>query len=457
MRLRSLLLASTLSLAMFNGGALAVPLTLDQARYVAQAALEKGQPAVTLQIVSSLLRVNPKDSHALLLASAANRSIGEHTYGRRAAALAYRHSENKAQRLQAAQFAAEAAFAENRPTLTQIWLRRASQQAETEEQQEIIARAYRRMRVVNPWSFYANLSIRPSSNVNNGSESALQIIDGVPVVGQLSGGAQALSGLIGTLSLGTSYRLHATETSRTALGFRTQIQRVSLSSEAKELAPDVSSSDFSYTYAELSLDHTFAVGERKGDHVRLGATAGALWNPDDMDYSLLRIEAERVWQLKSGQRLSFGGSVSSYDRDGTFRDSTSVSVRGGYSQKLENGDGLGLTLAFEHADSDDPNRRSESINARVRYSFAKPWGPAKASASLTLSHADYADYSVGFIAVPGGRQDTGAYADISLFFADYDYAGFAPKLTVRAGRKSSNVSRFETRELSVRLSVQSKF
>lgn len=457
MRLRSLFAATCLGLAALGSGASAVPVTLDQARQVAQVALDQGQPDVTLQIVSSLLRVNPQDSHALLLASAANQAIGEPKFARRAASLAYRHSENKAQRLQAAQFAASSAFAEERPTLTQIWLRRAAQHAQTEEDAEAIARAYRRLRVVNPWSFYANLSIRPSSNINNGSNSAEQIIEGIPVVGQLSGGAQALSGLIGTLSFSTAYRLHADETSFTSLGFRTEVQRVSLSSEAQDLAPEVSSRDFSYTYAELSLDHTFVVGQRKGDHMRLGATAGGLWSPDDLEYTLVRLDAERVWRPDENQSLSFGGSVASYRRDIDFRDSASIGLRGGYSRKLENGDGLGFTLAYEVTDSDDPNRRSDSVNARIRYSFAKAWGPAKASAALTLSHDDYADYRVGFFAVPGGRQDTGAYADLSLFFEDYDYAGFAPKLTVRAGRKSSNVSRFETREFSVRLSIQSKF
>ncbi len=457
MRLRYLIIATCLSLASFSGEADAVPVTLDQARQIAQAALEQGEPRITLEIVSSLLQANPKDSHALLLASAANRALGEAKFGRRAASLAYRHSNNRAQKLQAAQLAAEAALAEERPTLTQIWLRRASLHTETEAEAEVIARAYRRMRAINPWSFNIDLSIRPSSNVNNGSESDLQIIDGIPVVGQLSGGAQALSGLIGTLTFGTEFRLRANETSRTSLGARTQIQRVSLSSEAERIAPEVSSRDFAQTYADLSLRHTFSVGTRPGEFASVGATLGGLWSPDDLEYSLLRLEAERVWRPKEGYRLSLSGSVTGYNRDGNFNDSASFGLRGGYTRKLDNGDGLGFTLAYDKSDSDAPNRRSESVNARVRYSFARAWGPAQASASLSVSHADYQDYRVGFIEVPGGRQDTGAYADLSLFFADYDYAGFAPRVTIRAGRKSSNVSRFETRELSVGLSIQSKF
>ena len=457
MRLRHLILTSLFSLATLSGGAFAITVSLDESRQIAQAALSQGKPEITLQIAASLLQANPKDSHALLLVSAANHSLKQPLHGRRAAALAYRYSDNKAQRLQAAQLAAQNALAEERPTLTQIWLRRAALQAETDAETEAISRAYGRVRTINPWSFHADLSIRPTSNINNGSDTSLQIIDGVPVVGQLSSDAQALSGTLGTVTLRASYRLRADERSRTSVAGRLQVRRVELSSETEAVAPNVSSRTFAYTYADLSLNHTFAIGESKGNFVRLGATIAALWASDDIDYTLLRLDAERIWRPKDGQRLSFGGSVTGYNRDGSLQDSVSYGIRGGYSRTLKRGDNLGLTIAYEKSVSDLANRELDSVNMRLSYGFAKSWGPAKATASLTISHADFDEYSVGPIVVPGGRQDTGAYADLSLFFPDFDYAGFAPKVTFRAGRKSSNVSRFDTRELSIQVGIQSKF
>ena len=59
--------------------------------------------------------------------------------------------------------------------------------------------------------------------------------------------------------------------------------------------------------------------------------------------------------------------------------------------------------------------------------------------------------------VEGGRQDQSIYGDISLFFADYDVAGFAPTLQVRTGQRSSNVNRFEISETTITLGIQSKF
>lgn len=458
MRLRSFLYTMALSLAVTCSGAFAATLTLKESRQVAQAALLQGQPEVTLQIAQALIRVNPRDSHALLLISAANRSMGNPVPGRKAAAIAYRISDHPPQRYQAAQLAAEHALFENRPTLSQIWLRRASLHAKSEEDVTRIANAYSRVRNINPWSFRADLSIRPSSNINNGADSAYQIIDGVPVVGELSGDAQALSGIVGTTRLSIGYRLKQSDRYWTSLGFRSEVRRVSLSSEAKRQAPDTSSREFAYTYAELSLSHAFSVGQQKGSYVRLAATAAGLWDMEGLSYNLTRVDAERGWQLEGGQRLSFGGAITHYDRDGETADSLSLSLRASYRQKLENGDSLGVTLALENTDSDDGNRVSNSVNLRLSYGFAKKLGPAKASASLSLTHADYPDYSLGpFIDVPGGRQDTGAYADLSLFFDDYDYAGFAPKVTFRAGKTTSNVSRFETRQFSVLVGIQSKF
>ena len=345
MRLRQLLFSSLFSLATLSGGAFAATITIEEGRRIAQAALSAGQPETTLKIARSLLQANPNDNHALLLAAAANLALKKPLHGRRAAALAYRNSEHTPQRLQAAQLAAQNALLEERPTLTQIWLRRAALHVETEEQSQAIARAYKRLRVINPWSFNAGLSIRPSSNINNGSDSALQIIDGVPAVGTLSGDAQALPGLIGTANLRLGYRLHADETRRTTLGFQTQIRRVALASEAKALAPDTSSREFAYTYAATSLEHVFAVGEKKGEFVSLGATVGGLWTPDDISYSLLRFEGERVWRTKAGNGLRLGASYTGYNRDGDVNDSTSFGLRGGYTHKLESGDRLGFTLA----------------------------------------------------------------------------------------------------------------
>lgn len=128
---------------------------------------------------------------------------------------------------------------------------------------------------------------------------------------------------------------------------------------------------------------------------------------------------------------------------------------------MSSGDTLRFTLNLSDTDSDSSQRRYKSVNVRADYQFKDTFGPkglnAKISAGLAVAHSDYEAYGFFPIAAPGGRQETSIYADVTAVFQNIDYAGFAPAVTVRAGRKSSNVSRFNTKELSVSLGIQSKF
>ena len=139
-----------------------------------------------------------------------------------------------------------------------------------------------------------------------------------------------------------------------------------------------------------------------------------------------------------------------------FFDSQILGAVAGVQHLLEGGDKLGLTLNLRNTTSDFFNARSTSATLRASYAFGKQVGPAKVSAGLTAGYADYPDFAALF-AVPGGRQDRSVYADVDFFFPDIDYAGFAPNLRISAGRTSSNVSRYETRQLSVSLGIRSKF
>jgi hypothetical protein len=350
--------------------------------------------------------------------------------------------------------AAQHAFKDDRPTLSQYWLRRAAVHTKTEAEADTLARAYGRVRAANPFSLHARFSAKPSSNVNNGSESELNVIEGLSSVGYISPSSQALSGTVATTDLTLRYRLKESPTSRTRLIGRAQVRRVALSDEAKRKAPTAKGSDFGWSYVEGTVEHLFALNAERGDYVRLAATHGGFWSGDDLDYSLNRIDAEHIW-ARDKQRWSLAASFTEYNREGQVNDSNSLTLRGTHRRALKNGDTLGLTLAYETADSDNVNRRSDTVNLRLSYGFAKRWGPAQASASLSLSHADYPDFTV--ISTPVGRNDTGAFADLSLFFPDIDYAGFAPKVTLRAGRKTSNISLYETREFSVSFGIESKF
>jgi len=435
-------------------------LSLDQARIVSLEALQNGDPGLAIQLAKGLLKANPHDPMAYYVIAQAHAGLGQPNLGRRAAAYAYRYSPAGPARFEAAQLAAKMAYAEGKPTLTQIWLRRTAIHAPTEHDEKLVAQDYRALRTINPWSFRLRTDLRPSNNVNNGSDTALQIIDGVPVTGTLSGTARALSGVIGSLDVATAYRLHADERSSTSLGARLYVQRVGLSSAARDLAPNAENSDFASTYAEISLRHGFAVGDvDKNGSAAVELALGESWYGGQRSYRFAMIKAERQWQLSQGRTLLTLKAVAENRTKARYRtnDARILGFGAEVYRKMSGGDSLGVTFAFRDSVAQYHNGTFSSASMRTSYTFAKPVGPARLSAGLVLGYSDFPVYRSGIFLVPGGRQDKSIYGDLSLFFDRYDYAGFAPVLRFRTGRKSSNDSRFDMRELSVTLSIQSKF
>ncbi|MCK5885804.1 MAG: hypothetical protein KAG70_04830, partial [Alcanivorax sp.] len=135
-------------------------------------------------------------------------------------------------------------------------------------------------------------------------------------------------------------------------------------------------------------------------------------------------------------------------------------------KKLENGDGLSLSLSLRDSDAKALNGTYRSATARATYAFAQSLGPAKVTAGLGLGYSDYPliqagcggwiGFQCGF-PIYSARENKSVYGDVTFFFEDYDYAGFAPTLRLRAGRNKSNLSAYSSNEVSFSLGIQSKF
>lgn len=432
-------------------------ITLDQARALAYQALAHKDTALAAHLAKGLLQADAEDVEAHLILGQAQFLAGDHDAARKTSAKAYRLGDTPKQKVNAAELAARAALHAERPTLTQLWLRRAATHLDDGVARDRIASDYARVRAMNPFSFRIGGGIRPSDNVNNGADSALQVIDGVPLVGALSGSAQALSGTIGTLDIDLAYRLNRTATSQTTLGSRFYTRRVWLSSEAKAQAPDVENDDFASTYLDVSLTHAFALGA-EGNTASVGLRLGRAWSGGDEDYDFAAASASRSVRLGDLTRLSFGLTIEERDvARGDVFDQTRYQFNTGITRKLGNGDRIGLSYAITETDADHINIRSTAQSLRATYSFDKPLGPAKVSTSLTYGITELDDFQIGFIQVPGGRRDTSLYGDVTFFFEDYDYAGFAPSVRIRTGKRDSNVSRYDSNELSINFEIRSTF
>lgn len=434
-------------------------LSLEQAHALAVHALKSGDPGLAIQISKRILQVSPKDATAYYVIAVAHANLKQPHEGRVAAAKAYRLVKPGPGRFKTAQLAARMAYEEDRPSLAQIWLRRTAIHAQTEENIEQVGRDYKILRQINPWTFRLNGGVRPSNNVNNGADTALNIIDGVPDNGTTPPEARALSGVIGTLDVIAGYRLHSSNTQATIVSGRLYVQRVQLSSDAKAEAPGASGSDFGSTYAEVALTHAFAVGPpAKKGVMFLGLSFGETWYADERAYRFARIKAQRTWYRnpKLQFRLLATGERR-YKARYTLNDARVFSLGAEVTKTFENGDVLDLSLAQQDTNAQAQNGTYTSTSLLSSYTFSRPIGPAKLTLGMVLGFTNYKAFLFSRSLGVRARKDKSAYADITLNFYKYDYAGFVPTLRIRAGKRSSNYSRFDTRELSVSLGIASKF
>ena len=431
-------------------------ISLDQARLVARRALQAGDFELARQIAMGLVEADETDPYAYGILAAAHSRLEDPRLARAAARLSYRYSETAVQKFGAARTAASVALLHKRPTISQAWLRVAAAHADTPEQEKLLAREYARARAANPLRFNINFSVAPSDNVNSGTDNVLEVINGVPTLGIFQGGTRALSGTVATADVRLRYRLNASKTSRTTATGRLFTRKVALSSEAKRLAPNVSNSDFDSSYAELGIEHQFALGAT-GNSMTIAGALGASWSAGDRSYDFAKVSVQRGMRLSSSTQLSLSGTAERrLSTIAAVRDADVLTFGASLGHKRESGNRINLGLSVQNVSGDFINADYQTASLRASYTFGKQVGPMRITTGLTVGYTDYDDY-VLVRPVAGGRQDTSVYGDVSLFFADYDFAGFAPTVQLRTGQRSSNVNRFEISETTISLGIQSKF
>ena len=451
--LAGLLIAAFLSAV--SASAQEQQLSLPDARELALRAAMSGRADIALSLSQELLRHDPKDSSAHFARATSQLSMGNWKKAYKSGRLAFRYSENPDHKYQAARLTAIAAMGQERTTATQFWLRRAADLAPGPSERDRVYRNYQVLQAQNPWRYRFDASITPSSNVNGGSDTAFNIIDGVPLVGYLSPGAQALSGWVGQTNGALSYRIHKGERSQTQLHGSAYVKQVRLSEDAKAKAPTFDADTLAATSIELAISHTMAL-QQPGSALRFRAGLRDYWQGGSRNYQAALGSVFYLAPVSS--RVSFSGLLGVEERKYTNGGEGHVTNANlGLSFAMSNGDNLHGTLQL--TDSNNPLAvfDSRAVSGKLTYTLAKPVKSVKLAAGIGASLTDYQNYSIGFIPVPGGRQDEALFLDLDATFTQVEYAGFSPSLRVRRQRTTSNVSRFSTSEWAVSVGIKSNF
>ncbi len=431
------------------------PLTLEEVQVLAFRSAMAGDVQLAAPLAAMLLENDPTDEYGLLTMSALYLGAGDESQSYQNARRAFRHADDPELKFHAARLSAISAMANDRTIPTQFWLRRAGDLAPSEEHRARVEQNYRIFQAQNPWRWRFDTSIEPSSNVNGGSETPYNIIDDVPLIGILSPDAQALSGWIGQARLSFAYRLRREERSQTDVTGSVYVKRVRLSSASRDAAPGFSESNLSEEEFTAGLRHTIAL-EEPGRILQFGGKVTHYRQANEAAFNAFTASATYVTPLTP--RLRFTGHLELEARDyetGDSGDAGRASV--GLSYELNNGDRLSGSLFVSDTTSPIFFLDNQAAYGKLTYTLGKPIKDVRVSASIGASYTDYPNYALGFIVVPGGRQDEGLFADLDLTFEAVEYAGFSPRVRIRHQRTESNVSRFDTSEWAVSVGIQSNF
>ncbi len=427
---------------------------LDQAREVAIAALKADQPRLAYSLGGGLLEANPQDGHALYIQARALAQLRDFDEGRKKAAKAYRVAKTDTQHFESATLAAQLSIAGQRMTHSQLWLRRATHYAPNEETRGEAIAAFRQARNRNPLNVQLRFSVSPSDNVNNGANSPLNIIDGVPVSGILSQSARAVSGWTSTLKVQGSYRLRESESSET----RVVASGLAYHVDFNDPVPGLSASDLASQRLGVGLSHIWQPG--KNGFWRFNGDGGRVWYGGEPSYDFLTAHVQRVQKLDDRWRLYFGAAVEEqFDDARSTRDATVWSGNVGLTHVFESGSAVSVTALYRETVTDFSLRASNQWSGIVRYTHGKQIGPAVLSVSVGHSTVDYYAYSLAILGTTTfrGREDDSWFGEVSATLKSASYMGFVPVVSLRTEQSRSNISRFDVDQTGFTVGVRSEF
>ncbi|PIE13055.1 MAG: hypothetical protein CSA70_07275 [Rhodobacterales bacterium] len=455
--LRSLLLAVPFALGVGPGRAAeTTTVTPDQLRALAGQAVVSGSPRTARDMTRALLQRDPGDVEALLIDSRANRDLGEYKPALASARQAWKLARLPERKFAAAMAMAQAQSSAGRRTAAQVWLRRAAQVAPDDRARALVARDYRYLRKVNPLSVHLSFGIAPESNINDGSAHEVVEIEALPGIVlpvRLAGSALPLSGLKISSGIDLRYRVAQTSTAATDLTFAASRNDYVLSSEAKQRAPGVSASEFTFARSTVGLTRRF-MSPKSLRETTLSFQGGMTWYGEQHYSNLLRLSFTQSKPVSRVARVSYGAAAERVTGPRAPHADV-VQANLGYGTRLGNGGFLSLSARVAKSDSDITSADFREASAGLRYAPPKPVLGTQTSFGLSLRQRHYPTSPH----VPGGgaRNDREVTASMTMTFDKLDYFGFHPTMTLSASRKTSNADRFDVDNIGLSVGIRSSF
>lgn len=429
----------------------AIRLDINEARKLAAIMLRDGQSGDARTLALGLLKRDPRDVDALLILAQSEFRLGNLDQAVRAGRRAFAAARTDAARYQAAHVTAAALNLDGAHTRSQIWLRRAAQHAPDDGSRQQVRRDFRSVAAANPLEFSLNFGLRPSSNINNGSQHDTEQLGGLTRV--LDGSEKALSGLEYSLDADLRYRLSESKRRRFWVGASALGLGYALSDEAKTIAPNARAQDFSYLKAGVNLGADLRDASGRGETLFQFSLA-QVWSGGHRTTHSAEVSATRRHLISPTAQLQLRASAEKrWNPKRPIEDSVILTLSGSWQKRLVSGAQLGLELGVSDSDSHSYRTASQAVFAGASLSLAKPVLGAETN---LWARMQMRDFDLPFL-VFDAREDTRISIGTTLFFRDLDYYGFAPTLDIGYSRSRSNIGAYDGRSFGVGVGVRSVF
>jgi len=425
-------------------------LSPQQARFVAREAIKQGNLDVANALSSALLARDANDAEALMVRAMLQRAAGDLDGARETAGRAHANTDIPALKFDAAMLVADILTREEKYTRAQIWLRRADQAANDDQRKTLVANAYRVVQRRNPLRVQLRFSLNPSNNVNNGAETTLIEIGGLPF--RIDDSGLKLGGYEASAGVSLAYRFSESETQKTEAIAELYYRHVWLDSDAKEIAPDAKGSDYNYATVVTGLRQQRLIWPDLGITQATGLL-GQSWYGDKGLARWAELQLSQMVKQSDVSALRFGATLRSERRlDNDINDARTLGLSVEYLRGLGDSGAYSVGLSVRDIRSESATVDGLSYAVTASRSFPRI-GAVLPKINLRAETRDYQKWAT----TADGREDDTLSLSLDMVFPDVTYYGFAPQLAVSARRTWSDVDIYDRNQFSVGLTAVSRF
>lgn len=424
-------------------GDVTMQVTPEAGRLMVAQAMATGNADLAARIARQLVAANPDDIEAQVMLTAALSRSGKASEAVETGKKAFRTTQNRPLKFQAAFLTAEALAGQNRPWAAKWWLRRADSYRSLPTDRALLQRGFASLDRRTPLKFTLTVGAGPSNNVNGGSLHDTFDFYGIPIPIE-----QALPGYTGIAVGQLSYRLQDKAHSSLSGFMQMRHREVWLSDRAHRLEPLARNADFSSDGVDIGLSGQWRLGTTVG--LSYSGQIGRQWYDGGRQSEVQRLQFGIAKLVSDTKVARFDLTAEAIQQPGSPRlNTTRIAAETSLALPMGKGRLTGIFgVAQLNAEAPGLPYRSVSLGVEVE--------PAQILRGIDMDFFASVE-SKEYFKVKTANPDLVVEAGATLRLSNVSLLGFAPTATVSATRSMSDLVIRDSMNLGVSVAIKSSF